>query len=159
MVSLPRRARISWGRAMRGGGPEADLSLSRSGQRHIDAPWPREFNQGPYVPEHVLDTAAGHRPCPVTTLWLPFYRLVDRAKGVYGTERNPASRSQPASIGDHWLCPWYSAPISSSSACIVASRRSRTNDLTAYLGCREDGSVYTPTPAIDLILQIGRAHV
>ena len=32
-------------------------------------------------------------------------------------------------------------------------RRSRTNDLTAYLGCREDGSVYTPTPAIDLILR------
>ena len=71
----------------------------------------------------------------------------------HGTEQNPAGRSQPASIGDHWLCPWYSAPISSSSACIVASRRSRTNDLTAYLGCREDGSVYTPTPAIDLILR------
>jgi len=27
-----------------------------------------------------------------------------------------------------------------------------TNDLTADLGCREDGSVYQPTPAIDLIL-------
>ena len=28
-----------------------------------------------------------------------------------------------------------------------------TNDLTADLGCREDGSVYKPTPAIDLILR------
>ena len=27
-----------------------------------------------------------------------------------------------------------------------------TNDLTADLGCREDGSVYKPTPAIDLVL-------
>jgi len=28
-----------------------------------------------------------------------------------------------------------------------------TNDLTADLGSREDGSVYKPTPAIDLILR------
>jgi hypothetical protein len=35
---------------MRGRGPGGrDLSLSRSGQRYIDAPWPRKFNQGPYV--------------------------------------------------------------------------------------------------------------
>src|SRR6516162_5058864 len=41
------------------------------------------------------------------------------------TDRNPAGRSQPASIGDHWLCPWYSAPSFSSSARIVATRLSR----------------------------------
>ena len=28
-----------------------------------------------------------------------------------------------------------------------------TNDLTADLGCREDGSVYKPTPAVDLVLR------
>src|SRR6266480_1180877 len=44
----PERARISWGRAVRRRVRGTDLSLSRSGQRHIDAPWPRKFNQGPY---------------------------------------------------------------------------------------------------------------
>jgi len=45
----PERARISWGRAMRGRGPGEGPSLSRSGQRHIDAPWSRKFNQGGFV--------------------------------------------------------------------------------------------------------------
>src|SRR6516164_2841801 len=145
----PERARISWGRATRGRVRGRDLSLSRSGQRHIDAPWPRKFNPGPHVPEHVLDT--GDQSRPVATLWLPVCRLIDRAKrrlrsrasGTWasasltgqtdwskalvpqGTDRNPAGRSQPASIGDHWLCPWYSAPSFSSSARIVATRLSR----------------------------------
>jgi hypothetical protein len=47
----PERARISWGRAMRRRVRGTDLSLSRSGQRHIDAPWPCKFNQEPYVPD------------------------------------------------------------------------------------------------------------
>ena len=45
----PERARISWGRAMRGRGPGEGPSLSRSGQPHIDAPWSRKFNQGQYL--------------------------------------------------------------------------------------------------------------
>ena len=51
----------------------------------------------------------------------------DWSKGLvpHGTDRNPAGRSQPASIGDHWLCPWYSAPSFSSAARIVTTRLSR----------------------------------
>src|SRR6516164_6815548 len=60
-----------------------DLSLSRSGQRHIDAPWPGKFNQGPYVPEHVLDT--GDQSRPVTTLWQA-YRQGEKAATI---SRNP----------------------------------------------------------------------
>ena len=59
----PERARISWGSAMRRRVRGRDLTLSSSGQRHIDAPWPRKFNQGPYLAQSECLTAnAGDRP-------------------------------------------------------------------------------------------------
>ena len=77
----PERARISWGRATRGQVRGRDLSLSRSGQRYIDAPWPRKFNQGPYVPEHVLETGDQSRL---------------RAASNSSTMRRPSGKRQPS---------------------------------------------------------------
>ena len=83
----PERARISWGRAMRRRVRGRDLSLSRSGQRHIDAPWPRKFNQGPYVPEHVLDI--GDQSRRVTTLWLPVLQAHRQGEKAAMISRKP----------------------------------------------------------------------
>ena len=83
----PERARISWGRATRGRVRGRDLSLSRSGQRHIDAPWPRKFNQGPYVPERVLDT--GDQSRPVATLRLPVLQAHRQGEKAATISRKP----------------------------------------------------------------------
>ena len=77
---------------MRGRGPEEGPKLSRSGQRHIDALWPRKFNRGPYVARSTyLTPNAADRTRPLTTRWLPALPPVPMTTIVPRLPRAPRS--------------------------------------------------------------------
>ena len=73
----------------------------------------------------------------------------------WGEWRNEIRRSPPA--GQHRRSSAWPAVFGAEFFELCPHRHKPaledTNDLTADLGCREDGSVYKPTPTIDLILR------
>jgi len=120
----PERARISWGRAMRRQVRGRDLRLSRSGQRHIDAPWRRKFNQGPYGPlterRMVLYATQPNTLSPAD----PCNKVPSRTNVLC-----PAAGPRNLSLRDHAITASYGA-----GSCKSSCRRPRRPAAAGYSG-------------------------